>query len=431
MATATASTGETMVPDGWQLVRLGDVAVVNPKRPRLDVDADALVTFVPMAAVGEDFSGIKENYTRPLSEVSKGYTYFEEDDLLFSKITPCLQNGKHSIAKNLLNGIGFGSTEFHVVRAGDSASPRFLFRSLIRPDIIKECADSFTGTAGQQRVQPDILRSLPVLLPPLPEQQAIAVVLDSIDDAIEGAEAVIAATEQLRDSLLHDLLTRGLPGQHTEWRDVPGLGTIPAAWEVVRLGDVIPKFEYGTSVKSHVDPFGTPVLRIPNIARGELDLRDLKYADLSPSELEALELCTGDILLVRTNGNPEICGRCWVVEGLEGRWTFASYIVRGRPDQSRVNPKFAGYFLKSETGRQLLRGHIRTSAGNYNLSVGDLDSISLLCPTLIEQETIVSTIEGLNQSIEVAREERDRLRLLKESAADALLSGRLRVVPEG
>ena len=62
--------------------------------------------------------------------------------------------------------------------------------------------------------------------------------LDSIDDAIEGAEAVIAATEGLRNALLHDLLTRGLPGQHTEFRDVPGLGTIPADWDVVRLGDV-------------------------------------------------------------------------------------------------------------------------------------------------------------------------------------------------
>ena len=99
---------------------------------------------------------------------------------------------------------------------------------------------------------------LPILLPPLPEQRAIAAVLDSIDDAIEGAEAVIAATEGLRDALLHDLLTRGLPGQHTEFRDVPGLGTIPADWEVMRLGDVVedgptngiykPDSEYGSGV---------------------------------------------------------------------------------------------------------------------------------------------------------------------------------------
>ena len=81
-------------------------------------------------------------------------------------------------------------------------------------------------------------RSLPVFLPPLPEQRAIADVLDSIDVAIERTEAVIAATETLRDSLLHELLTRGVPGWHTEWKDVPGIGTIPADWEVALLADV-------------------------------------------------------------------------------------------------------------------------------------------------------------------------------------------------
>ena len=80
--------------------------------------------------------------------------------------------------------------------------------------------------------------AFPLLLPPLPEQRAIAAVLDSIDEAIEGVEAVITATERLRDALLHELLTRGVPGRHTQWKDVPGIGTIPAAWDVVRLGDV-------------------------------------------------------------------------------------------------------------------------------------------------------------------------------------------------
>ena len=99
----------------------------------------------------------------------------------------------------------------------------------------------FSGTAGQQRVQPETLKSLLILLPPLPEQRAIAAVLDSIDEAIERTEAVIAATERLRDALLHELLTRGVPGWHTEWKEAPGIGTIPnsfADWEVVRLGDV-------------------------------------------------------------------------------------------------------------------------------------------------------------------------------------------------
>ena len=79
---------------------------------------------------------------------------------------------------------------------------------------------------------------LPILLPPLAEQRRIAAILDAIDEAIERTEAVIAATERLRDALLHDLLTLGVPGWHSEWRDVPGLGVIPSDWEVVRLGDV-------------------------------------------------------------------------------------------------------------------------------------------------------------------------------------------------
>ena len=427
MTAAKPTPVDLEIPDGWQRMRLRDVAVVNPKRPRLEIDADAPVTFVPMAALGEDFSGIKDVLSRPFSEVSKGYTYFEEHDLLFSKITPCLQNGKHATAINLINGFGFGSTEFHVVRAADPVNPRFLFRTLTKPEIIKDCADSFTGTAGQQRVQPDTLRSLPILLPPLPEQRAIAAVLDSIDDAIEGAEAVIAATGQLRDSLLHDLLTRGLPGQHTEFRDVPGLGTIPADWEVVRLGDVVPKFEYGTSVKCSSEPVGMPILRIPNIASGQLNLNDLKYADLGPRESASVQLEAGDILLVRTNGNPDLCGQCWVSDGLEGGWGYASYLVRGRADRSVVNPLFVGHFLKSEVGRRLLKGNIRTSAGNYNLSVGSLGSMPLPCPPLSEQGSIVDTIRSLVQSSELAREEAAMLRLLKESTADALLTGRVRI----
>ena len=76
-------------------------------------------------------------------------------------------------------------------------------------------------------------------LPPLREQRAIAGVLDAIDEAIEQTEAVIAATERLRDSLLHDLLTRGVPGWHSEWKEVAGVGMVPACWEVVRLGQIV------------------------------------------------------------------------------------------------------------------------------------------------------------------------------------------------
>ena len=189
---------------------------------------------------------------------------------------------------------------------------------------------------------------------------------------------------------------------------------------------MIAKFEYGTSVKCSSEPVGMPILRIPNIASGDLSLTDLKYADLGPKESASVQLDAGDILLVRTNGNPDTCGQCWVSEGLEGNWGFASYLVRGRADISRMNPWFAGHFLRSDVGRRLLRGNIRTSAGNYNLSVASLGSMLLPCPPLNEQDSIVGTIRGLTRSIELAGQETTGLRLLKDSTAAALLTGNLR-----
>ena len=93
--------------------------------------------------------------------------------------------------------------------------------------------------------------AFPIPLPPLSEQRAIAAVLDAIDDTIERTEAVIAATEELRRALLNELLTRGVPGWHSEWKDVPGVGTVPACWEVVRLGDV-------ATLQRGMDPSGRP-----------------------------------------------------------------------------------------------------------------------------------------------------------------------------
>ena len=123
------------VPEGWRQVRLEDVAEVNPKRPRLNVADEVPTTFIPMAAVAEDCVGIAARETRPYREVSRGYTYFEENDVLLAKITPCLQNGKHALATSLEGGFGFGTTEFSCYKGW------LLFRSsspLPNPDIARQ-----------------------------------------------------------------------------------------------------------------------------------------------------------------------------------------------------------------------------------------------------------------------------------------------------
>ena len=274
-----------------------------------------------MAAVAENCSGIISREQREFREVASGYTYFEEGDVLFAKITPCLQNGKHTLASGLAGGFGFGTTEFHVIRAGPGVDPCHLFRVLTRPLNIERCTRNFTGTAGQQRVQPDTLRALPILLPPFPEQRAIAAVLDAIDEAIERTESVIAATERLRDALLHELLTRGVPGWHTAWRDVPGVGVVPACWDVVRLGEVLESTTYGTN-----EPLSTQgemiVLRMNNLQNGEIDLSKVRRADLSKKDAHELNLVPGDILFNRTN-SLDLVGKVGVVRNLPALISFA------------------------------------------------------------------------------------------------------------
>ena len=143
---------------------------------------------------------------------------------------------------------------------------RWVFYLLLREDLSK--LNRATGIPGLNR---DDVYALRRPLPPLPEQRAIAGVLDAIDEAIEQTEAVIAATERLRDSLLHELLTRGVPGWHTKWKEVAGVGMAPACWEVVRLGEVI-ELEYGFSLPARERRSG----RVPVVgSAGVLDSHNI------------------------------------------------------------------------------------------------------------------------------------------------------------
>ncbi len=383
------------LPDGWRMVRLGEFTTIGAgKTPTYSNDDGAVPVIGSNGRIG-------------LTDKSN-----------FSNGVAVGRVGASGSVHRISEPVWLSDNVLFVQPDAEKWDVSYLYNALQ----LARLPDLASKTAQPLLTQTN-LTGINLLLPPLPEQRAIADVLDSIDEAIERTEAVIAATETLRDSLLHELLTRGVPGWHTEWKEVPGIGTIPADWEVVRLGEVIPKFDYGTSVQCFSEPIGTPVLRIPNIASGDLNLSDLKYGDLSSSELAKLRLGTGDILLVRTNGNPDICGRSWVTQKLQGDWAFASYLVRGRPDPSRVEPAFVGHFLKSDAGRRLLRGHIRTSAGNYNLSVGELGSIPFPCPPLSEQERIIDSVSSNADLIEGLRIELGRLNLAKNATSHVLLSG--------
>ncbi len=201
------------MPAGWRLARLSDVCELNPRRPNLSSRADdAPTTFVPMQAVGEREGAIVAAELRPFREVANGYTYFAEGDVLFAKITPCMQNGKHAIARGLTDGIGFGSTEFHVIRPGPDIMAEWVWHYVRQPRVLRDATRYFTGAVGQQRVPDDFLARLRIPLPALDEQQRIVEILTSKLAAVEKARAATEAQLRALESLSPSFSARAFAG---------------------------------------------------------------------------------------------------------------------------------------------------------------------------------------------------------------------------
>ena len=191
----------------WRWPQLKEITAINPRRPRgLKRPEEAPTTFVPMPSVDGTSGNISDPLERPFREIKRGYTYFEENDVLFAKITPCMQNGKHVIARNLIDGIGFGTTEFHVIRSGDEVIPEWIHLYIRQPAILNEAATHFTGSVGQQRVPSYFLEDLAIPLPPLSEQKRIAAILNDhmadIARARVAVEAQLEAINQLPSAIL-------------------------------------------------------------------------------------------------------------------------------------------------------------------------------------------------------------------------------------
>ena len=158
-------------PSNWSWVKLCDVCEINPKLPNNKFKEDIGVSFLPMKFVEELSGKINVSNERKLDNVRKGYTYFENEDIIFAKITPCMENGKIAIVNKLKNGIGFGSTEFHVLRCSNIILNKYLFNYLIQNSYRKLAQRNMTGTAGQLRVPKRFIENTEIPLPPLPSKK--------------------------------------------------------------------------------------------------------------------------------------------------------------------------------------------------------------------------------------------------------------------
>ena len=257
-------------------------------------------------------------------------------------------------------------------------------------------------------------------IPPLPEQRAIATVLDAIDDAIERTDAVITATEQLRDSLLHELLTRGVPGWHTEWKDVPGLGTIPADWEVVRLEEVakVERGKFAHRPRNEPRFYGGDV---PFIQTGDVVRADGRIKEHSQT-LNQLGMSISRLFPVGTI--------VLTIAANIGETAIAEYPV-AFPDSlvgvipRRINTNILEYFLRTQKSRL---NHFAPESAQKNINLDDLRPLLTPLPSSQEQHSIASCIDEVAETLAQVQQERDRLSAMKDSTADALLTGRVRVI---
>ena len=180
----------------WDMVRLGDVCDVNPstKGKVASLNSKMLVSFLPMEAM-EARTGTMNPVDKELVVVKKGYTYFENGDVLFAKITPCMQNGKHAVARNLTNGIGFGSTEFHVLRPKADIIAEWIYYFVSQKEFLFNAENFFQGAVGQQRLPDTFLKEAKIPLPSFDEQCRIAAEIERQFSIVEKAKQ--AAMEQL------------------------------------------------------------------------------------------------------------------------------------------------------------------------------------------------------------------------------------------
>jgi type I restriction enzyme, S subunit len=374
------------VTAGWPTRTLAEACEIKPPKSeaRARIRESDFVSFVPMEDLGIDRKAVVGTQAKPLSEVVGSYTYFADGDVLLAKITPCFENGKLGIAANLVNGIGFGSSEYIVFRPGPLLDKEWLYYFLSRESFRAEGAERMSGAVGHKRVAKEFVETYPVPLPPLPEQHRIVAILDEafagIATAKANAEQNLQNARAIFESHLQAVFTER--GEGWEEKSLEELGTITSSKRIF-------KNEY---VKSGVPFYRTK--EIKELANGreittELFISEAQYAEIRarfgvPKEGEILLTAIGTI------------GEIWVVEG-NGDFYFKDGNVLWLKEFGSVNPQFLKYVLMSFVESLNTMAH---GAAYSALPIQRLNAHRIFVPPIFEQKRIAETLDALHEEAE-------------------------------
>lgn len=359
-------------------MRLKDIAYINPAYTGPDL-GDQLVSFSPMECLRYD--SLKP-ITISFSEAKGKYTFFKDNDILFAKVTPCFENQNIAIANNLVNGIGFGSSEINVLRLKSDASLRYMFYVICSNRFYNTGCSSMCGVGGLKRINPRAVSTFEFTMPSLTEQEAIAAYLDKecekIGRKIELLERKAYAYSRLRRSLINRAVTRGLdPNVSLKPSNIEWVGDIPVHWTISRFAYFFAEHNISNKGVNHQNLLS---LSFGKIIRKNIDSCD----GLLPATFETYQIVEpGNIIFRFTDlQNDHKSLRVGLVNE-EGIITSAYTCVQGNKE---TLPKFAFYMLHSYDIKKVfykLGGGMRQSL-NYRT----IKDMKVVFPPIDEQKEI-------------------------------------------
>lgn len=414
------------VPHGWRVERLGDLC----EAPEYGAPAPA-----------RPFDPSLPRYIRITDLTNDGR--LRPDDA--RSADPSLTLGFELKAGDLLfarSGATAGKTYLYQVEDGPCTYAGYLIRFRpISKRAIPRFVELWTHSTFYRRwlssmsrigAQPNInaveYASLPVLVPPLAEQETIVRMLGSIEDAIESTESVLASLKQLRHSLQHQLLARGMPGWHSEWQRLPTLGTVPAGWQITTLGDIA-RIAF-SSVDKKSAPGEIPV-KLCNYTDVFYNRRvrsnmDFMTATATTTERNRWKLESGDVVFTKdSETRHEIGVPAYVAEDIPDL-LCGYHLALARPRVSRVVGAFLMEVLASDKSRQQF-ARIANGTTRFGLTLNSARALPIALPRLIEQRRIVAVLSSIDDLIDQTTNEIVAARNIRFSVSEGLLTGRVRM----
>lgn len=401
----------TGLPAGWVTARLDQVAEIKLGRQRSPKNhtGDRMRPYLRAANVnwaGLDLSDVKEmNFTEEESQIFE----LRPGDIVVGEASGSRsQVGKPALWRGEISGCCFQNTLLRVRTHGPL--PEYLLY-LLRADALSGRLGDAARGVGIHHLGAARMSSWVVPLPPLGEQRRIVAAIEEQFSRLDVAGVTLRSATRRIGALRAAMLSAATAGHRP-----------------VELGKLITDLRYGTSIKCSYEANGPPVLRIPNVQEGRIDRSDLKFATDADAELSSFEVRHGDLLFVRTNGSRDLIGRVAWVDGAEGM-AFASYLIRARPDQSVLDPRYAVIALSAPSPRARIESKAATTAGQYNLNLAALRSIPVPLPAIDDQGRIVGEVDRQMSSLDsvsaTVRWARARSEALGRSILERAFAGQL------